>query len=61
MSVTAIRISDIKNDADAVAAEDRQAYASGMADDLLDQLVSRLQGEIGVTTNPAAIQQALSF
>lgn len=47
--------------ADAVAAEDRQAYASGMADDLLDQLVSRLQGEIGVTTNPAAIQQALSF
>ena len=41
--------------ADAVAAEDRQAYASGMADDLLDQLVSRLQGEIGVTTNPAAI------
>ena len=47
--------------ADAVSAENRQAYASGMADDLLDQLVSRLQGEIGVTTNPAAIQQALSF
>lgn len=46
---------------DAVPAENQQAFASGLADDLLDQLVSKLQGEYGVTTNPAAIQQALSF
>jgi len=47
--------------ADAVPAEEREAYAAGMADDLLDQLVTRLQGEFEVTTNPAAVQQALSF
>lgn len=47
--------------AEAVSVENRQAYASGMADDLLDQLVARLQGEFAVTTNPTAIQQALSF
>jgi peptidyl-prolyl cis-trans isomerase D len=44
-----------------VSAENQQAFASGMADDLLDQLVAKLQTEYGVTTNPAAIQQALSF
>lgn len=47
--------------AEAVSAENQQAFASGMADDLLDQLVAKLQTEYGVTTNPAAIQQALSF
>ncbi len=47
--------------ADAVPAENQTAFASGMADDLLDQLVARLQTEFGVTTNPTAIQQALSF
>ena len=39
----------------------RNTFASGMSDDLLDQLVARLRGEYQVTTNPAAVQQALSF
>ncbi|MDP3897086.1 MAG: SurA N-terminal domain-containing protein [Mesorhizobium sp.] len=47
--------------ADALPAESQASFASGMADDLLDQLVARLQTEFGVTTNQAAIQQALSF
>lgn len=47
--------------ADAVDPEQRKAYATGMADDLLDQLVARLQSEYKVTSNQAAIQQALSF
>jgi hypothetical protein len=32
-----------------------------MADDLLDQLVVKLQGEYYVTVNRAAIDQALAF
>lgn len=47
--------------ADALPPETQVSFASGMADDLLDQLVARLQTEFGVTTNPAAVQQALSF
>lgn len=47
--------------ADTIAEETRNAFGSGLADDLLDQLVARLQTEFGVTTNPAAIQRALSF
>ena len=41
--------------------EARKSFSSGLADDLLDQLVARLQGEFGVTVNEAAIQRALSF
>ena len=41
--------------------ETREAFASGLADDLLDQLVSRLQSDFTVTTNPAAIERALNF
>lgn len=47
--------------ADLISEENKQGFASGMADDMLDQLVAKLQAEYGVTTNPAAIQQALSF
>ena len=47
--------------ADAVKEEEQASYAAGIADDLLDQLVARLRGEFGVTSNPTAIQQALSF
>lgn len=47
--------------ADGLPAETQSSFAAGMADDLLDQLVARLQAEFGVTTNPAAMQQALSF
>jgi hypothetical protein len=32
-----------------------------MADDLLDQLVTKLQGQYGVTVNRSAIEQALAF
>lgn len=39
----------------------REALGTGLADDLLDQLVARLQGVYGVTVNQGAIQQALSF
>lgn len=47
--------------ADSIAPENREAFASGLADDLLEQLVARLRGEYGVQVNEAAIQQALSF
>ena len=36
----------------------RDSFASGMADDLLDQLVAALQAQYDVTINPAAIEQA---
>jgi peptidyl-prolyl cis-trans isomerase D len=47
--------------AEAVPEEQRRAFASGLADDLLDQLVSRLHGEYEVLVNRAAIDQALAF
>ncbi len=47
--------------AESVPPQGRSEYQSAMADDLLDQLVSRLQGEYAVTINRAAMQQALSF
>lgn len=46
---------------EAVAEDQRKAYAQGMADDLLDQLVAVLQAEYGVSIDRAAINQALSF
>ena len=46
---------------EAVPAPTQEALASGMADDLLDQLVARLQAQYGVTVNRTAINQALSF
>ncbi len=46
---------------DAVPEEARNSFASGLADDLLDQLVSRLQDDYGVTVNQSAINRALSF
>jgi peptidyl-prolyl cis-trans isomerase D len=48
-------------DASAVPEDAQKAFASGMADDLLDQLVVKLQGEYGVTINRSAIEQALAF
>jgi peptidyl-prolyl cis-trans isomerase D len=38
-----------------------QSYAGGLGDDLLDQLVTRLQSQYSVTVNQSAVQQALSF
>ncbi len=46
---------------DSIDANQRNAMASGMSDDLLDQLVARLQGTYRVQVNESAIQQALSF
>lgn len=46
---------------DAVPQDVRQTFARGFSDDLLDQLVTRLQDKYEVTINPGAIEQALSF
>ena len=48
-------------DANSIPEETQNAFASGIADDLLDQLVAKLQGEYGVTVNRSAIEQALAF
>jgi peptidyl-prolyl cis-trans isomerase D len=48
-------------DASSVPEDAQASSASGMADDLLDQLVAKLQGEYGVTVNRSAIEQALAF
>jgi peptidyl-prolyl cis-trans isomerase D len=46
---------------DAVPEDARKSFASGLSDDLLDQLVARLQTEYDVTIDQSAIQQALAF
>lgn len=46
---------------EAVEEPTRQALAAGLSDDLLDELVTRLQGLYTVRVNQAAINQALSF
>lgn len=46
---------------DSVPVDERTRIASGIGDDLLDQLVSRLQGQYGVSIDRAAVEQALSF
>jgi len=48
-------------DASSVPEDAQRSFASGMADDLLDQLVAKLQTQYGVTLNRAAIDQALAF
>jgi peptidyl-prolyl cis-trans isomerase D len=48
-------------DASSVPEDAQKSFASGMADDLLDQLVAKLQGEYGVTVNRSVIEQALAF
>ena len=48
-------------DANSIPEDAQKSFASGMADDLLDQLVAKLQGEYGATVNRAAIDQALAF
>ncbi len=46
---------------DTVPEDLRDSFASGLADDLLDELVARLQDEYEVTVNQSAINRALSF
>ena len=42
-------------------AETRETYKNAIADDLLDQLVAKLQVQYAVTSNPAAIERARSY
>jgi peptidyl-prolyl cis-trans isomerase D len=46
---------------DSVPEETKKVFASGLADDLLDQLVARLQTEYTVKVDRAAIDHALAF
>lgn len=46
---------------DAVPEDARKQVTSGLSDDLLDQLVARLQTEYEVTVNQSAVDQALAF
>ena len=46
---------------DSVPNEAKTAFASGLSDDLLDQLVARLQTDYEVTVDRAAIDRALAF
>ncbi len=46
---------------DTLAEDERNNFGRGIADDLLDQLVAKLQGQYDVQVNSAAIAQALSF
>ncbi len=48
-------------DASSVPEEAQKSFASGLADDLLDELVAKLQGQYGVAINRNAIEQALAF
>jgi peptidyl-prolyl cis-trans isomerase D len=47
--------------ADSVPVDAQKSFASGLADDLLDQLVARLQTEYAVTVDRTAIEHALAF
>lgn len=59
------RIADVAYPVDAgpeaVPQEVRDRFAGGLGDDLLDQLVARLQSQYPVSVDRAAMQQALSF
>ena len=48
-------------DASSVAEDVQKSFSSGLADDLLDQLVARLQAEYGVAVDRTALAQALAF
>jgi len=48
-------------DGNSIPEDTRNALSSGLSDDLLDQLVARLQGQYPVSVNQRAIEQALSF
>lgn len=46
---------------EALPEDARNTFAAGMADDLIDQLVARLQAEYEVRVDQSAVQRALSF
>jgi len=47
--------------ADAVSSEQRAQVSQQIADDILDQMVARLQAEYGVSVNQALAERALAF
>lgn len=59
------RVTEVIQPADAgpqaVEANMRQAFASGLSEDLLNQIVARLQTQYEVTVNQSAMQQAMNF
>jgi len=48
-------------DASSVPEDAQKSFASGLAEDLLDELVAKLQSQYEVTVNRNAIEQALAF
>ena len=46
---------------DSVDEQGRKTFASGMANDLLDEVVNKLQAEYGVTVDHSAIERAMAF
>jgi len=48
-------------DASTLAEDQRTAFASGLADDLLDELVAKLQAQYEVRVDRAAIERAMTF
>ena len=48
------------NRAAAIAEDQKKRANSAVSDDLLDQLVAKLQGEYPVTVNQALIERALA-
>src|SRR5690606_35116933 len=47
--------------AEAINQQTKDALAAGLSDDLIDQLVAKLQGQYSISVDRSAIQQALSF
>jgi peptidyl-prolyl cis-trans isomerase D len=46
---------------DSVPDDAKRSFGSGMSNDLLEQLVARLQGEYPVSVDQAAIDRALAY
>ncbi len=47
--------------ADSVPEDARKGYASGIADDVLDQLIAKLQSDYDVRVDQAAVERALAY
>jgi len=54
-------IEPLDTDAASVPQQTADSLSSGLADDLLDQMVAKLRGQYGVSVNRNAMAQALSF
>lgn len=54
-------VQPINATAEAIGQQTKDGLSAGLSDDLIDQLVARLQTQYAVTVDRSAIQQALSF